>query len=139
MTDHIRLDDALRAAAQDDPETEARMLLALAHAPDEQAAAYARGRLLSETPRLVRELIARLDELRAGAASASSSRPLGADDLSSLPSGTVVRDADGQYWVGTYGVWERVSRGDCSHSGAFMAGKGPRLAGRIDLGEGEDA
>ena len=95
MTEISRLDDALRAAAQGDLEEEARLLLALAHGPDGLAAAYARGRLLSETPRLIRGLIARLGKFRAEAASASASRPLSADDLDTLPVGTRVTTKGG--------------------------------------------
>lgn len=138
MTETIRLDDALRAAAQDDPETEARLLLALAHAPDELAAAYASGRLLSEAPRLIRGLIARLGELRAEAASASTSSPLSADALFSLPRGTIVRSEDGRYWLCGYDGWEAMDWGEYSQNSLLMAGNSPRLAGHIDLGQ-EDA
>lgn len=141
MTESSRLDDALRAAARGDLEEEARLILAIARVPDDCiAAAYANGRLPSEAPRLVRTITARLGEIReqAAAASASTSRPLSADDLGALPSGTVVRDADGEYWIRVDGVWDYLDWRPCSHDSPLRAEDCPRLAGHVDLGE-EDA
>lgn len=134
MTESSRLDDALRAAAQDDPETEARLLLAIARVPDELAAACSRRLPASSGP-------SPLGSARSGqaaAASASASLPLSADDLGALPSGTVVRDADGEYWIRVDGVWDYLDWRPCSHDSPLRAEDCPRLAGHVDLGE-EDA
>lgn len=141
MTDTDSLSVTLNSASFGDPEKEARLLLALARAPgDSLAGAYANGRLHAEGPALIAGLVARLDELREqpAAASAATAHHLSADDLAALPRGAVVRDADGRYYLKTYGGWEYTDWGAYSQDSLLMADDRPRLAGRIDLGQ-EDA
>lgn len=141
MTDTDGLRVALNSASFGDPEKEARLLLALATAPDNRlAAAYANERLHMEGPTLIRDLTARIDELQAqaAAASADTAHHLSADDLTTLPQGAVVRDADGRYYLKTHSGWEHMDWGDYSQDSLLTADDSPSLAGRIDLGQ-EDA
>lgn len=130
MTDDNTVKIPLPGLPQMDPEAEARLLLALAAAPDDLLmTAYASSSLQSEGPRLVAALITRIDEILGKTLPATG--PLAADSLVAAPVGTVVRDRNDRFFLKTYHGWENLDWGAYSQDDILMAEDSPVPAGQL--------